>query len=31
VRKALGLRQGDEIAYLIEDGRVVMSKGRLID
>lgn len=26
VRLALGLREGDEIAYSIEDGRVVMTK-----
>ncbi len=27
VRKALGVREGDEIAYHIERGRVVMTKG----
>lgn len=26
VRTALGLREGDEIAYVIENGRVVLSK-----
>lgn len=26
VRKALGVRQGDEIAYAIERGRVIMTK-----
>ena len=26
VRAALALREGDEISYLIEDGRVVMTK-----
>jgi antitoxin PrlF len=27
VREALGLRQGDEIVYLIKSGRVAISKG----
>lgn len=26
VRAALGLREGDEIAYSIEDGRVILSR-----
>jgi antitoxin PrlF len=26
VRAALGVREGDELAYLIEDGRVVITK-----
>ncbi|MBV8450182.1 MAG: type II toxin-antitoxin system PrlF family antitoxin, partial [Hyphomicrobiales bacterium] len=26
VRKVLGLRNGDEIVYVIENGRVIMSK-----
>lgn len=26
VRSALKLREGDEIAYIIEDGRVIMSR-----
>jgi antitoxin PrlF len=28
VRTALGLRPGDEVAYLIEDGQVILSKAR---
>ena len=28
VRTALGLREGDEIAYAIEDGRVIISRAR---
>jgi antitoxin PrlF len=26
VRSALGVREGDELAYLIEDGRVILTK-----
>lgn len=26
VRTALGLREGDEIAYVIEDGRVILTR-----
>jgi antitoxin PrlF len=28
VRAALGVREGDEIAYVIEEGRVVLTKAR---
>jgi antitoxin PrlF len=28
VRVALGLREGDELAYAIEDGRVILMKAR---
>jgi len=28
VRIALGLREGDELAYVIEDGRVILTKAR---
>ncbi len=28
VRMALGLREGDEIAYVIEDGRVVITRAQ---
>ena len=28
IRAALGLKEGDEIAYVIEDGRVILMKGR---
>ena len=26
VRSALGVREGDELAYIIEDGRVILTK-----
>jgi antitoxin PrlF len=26
VRSALGVREGDELAYVIEDGRVILTK-----
>lgn len=26
IRSALGLREGDELAYVIEDGRVILTK-----
>lgn len=29
VRNALGLREGDELAYAIEDGRVILTKARV--
>ena len=28
VRNALGVREGDELAYVIEDGRVILTKAR---
>ena len=28
VRVALGVREGDELAYIIEDGRVILIKAR---
>jgi antitoxin PrlF len=31
VRKALGLREGDLVAYRIEDGRVILTKAEPID
>jgi antitoxin PrlF len=30
VRAALGLREGDELAYVIEDGRVILMKARTV-
>jgi antitoxin PrlF len=29
VRVALGLREGDELAYVIENGRVILTKARM--
>jgi antitoxin PrlF len=28
VRTALGVREGDELAYIIEDGRVILTKAQ---